>query len=76
MDESARGRGVGQALVAAAVEEFRRRGIDRFKVAVWAGNDTANAFYKRCGFELALQRKHHGLPMNVHVLQTASPAEP
>lgn len=76
VDESARGRGVGQALVAAAVEEFRRRGIDRFKVAVWAGNDTANAFYQRYGFTLALQREHHGLAMNVHVLQTASPAEP
>ena len=72
VNESARGRGVGQALVAAAVEEFRRRGIDRFKVAVWEGNETANAFYKRCGFELALQRKHHGLGMNVYVLDTAS----
>ena len=32
----ARGKGVGKALTAAAVEEFRRRGVDRFRVAVGA----------------------------------------
>ena len=70
VDESTRGKGVGKRLVATAVDEFRRRGIDRFKVAVWAGNETANAFYERCGFELALQCEHHGLPMNVYVIDT------
>ena len=74
VDPSARGRGVGKQLMAAAVEAFRRRGIERFKVAVWAGNEAANAFYQRCGFTLALQREHHGLPMNIYVLQTDPPA--
>ena len=66
----ARGRGVGRALMSAAVREFARRGIGAAKVAVWAGNEGANAFYPRCGFELALQREHHGLPMNVYVVRT------
>ena len=73
VDASARARGVGKRLMAAAVEEFRRRGIERFKVAVWAGNETANAFYQRRGFTLALQREHHGLPMNIYVLRTDTP---
>jgi len=75
VDASARGRGVGKQLMAATVSEFRRRGIDRFKVAVWAENEAANAFYRRCGFKLALQREHHGLPMNIYVLQTDTPAD-
>ena len=70
VSEGARGQGVGKALTAAAVAEFRRRGVDRFKAAVGASNETANAFYKRIGFQLALRRKHHGLPMNIYVLDT------
>jgi ribosomal protein S18 acetylase RimI-like enzyme len=76
VDAAARGRGVGKQLMAAAVEEFRRLGIEQFKVAVGADNETANAFYQRCGFTLALQREHHGLPMNIYVLQTGPPAAP
>ena len=45
-------------------------GTGKALVAVWAGNEVANVFYKRCGSELALQRKHHGLPMNVYIIDT------
>ena len=62
-----RGQGAGKALVAAATDEFRRRGIDRYKVAVWDQNEGANAFYKSCGFEFALAREHHGLGMHLYV---------
>ena len=72
----ARGKGVGKALTAAAVEEFRRRGVDRFRVAVGAANEPANAFYRRVGFEFALQRTHHGLPMNVYVFNMAKARSP
>lgn len=65
----ARRKGVGKALVAAMVSEFACRGISRVKVAVGAGNEEANAFYQRQGFERALTREHHGLPMNVYVLE-------
>lgn len=59
--------GIGTDLIDAALDEFRRRGISRAKVAVGARNEPANCFYRRCGFRLALTREHHGLPMNVYV---------
>lgn len=65
-----RGRGLGKSLMQAALNEFARRGIDRVKVAVWAENKPANAFYLAHGFALAVQRKHHGLDMNVYVAPT------
>jgi ribosomal protein S18 acetylase RimI-like enzyme len=70
VSQDARGKGVGKALMTAALREFHRRGISQVKVAVWAGNETANRFYERCGFTLALRREHHGLPMNVYTIST------
>ena len=68
----ARGKGVGKALMQAAFEEFRRRRITHVRVAVGADNAPANAFYLRCGFRLAQQRTHHGLPMNIYVADVAN----
>ncbi|HOF18942.1 MAG TPA: GNAT family N-acetyltransferase [Phycisphaerae bacterium] len=68
VSEKARGKGVGKALMQAALAEFARRSIARVKVAVWSENETANQFYLRCGFRLAITREHHGLPMNVYVI--------
>ena len=67
VDDSARGQGVGKALLQRAFEEFSRRGLRRVKVAVGGDNEGANAFYQRCGFHLAVTRQHHGLPMNIYV---------
>ena len=72
----ARGKGVGKALMQAATEEFARRGIRRIKVAVWAQNAPANAFYRKCGFELAATREHHGLPMNIYIAETSAADSP
>ncbi len=69
VSEQARGKGVGKALMKTALEEFRRRGIEKLKVAVWADNEPANQFYKQCGFRLAQTRKHHGLAMNLYVIE-------
>ena len=70
----ARGKGVGRDLLGAAMGEFARRGIAQVKVAVGAANDPANRFYRNCGFELAVETLHHGLPMNIYVAQTNSPS--
>ena len=70
VSEPTRGKGVGKALMRVVLKEFARRGIDRAKVAVSAQNETANRFYRRCGFELAVTRLHHGAPMNVYVAKT------
>lgn len=69
----ARGCGVGKALMGAALAEFARRGIPRVKLAVGADNDVANAFYRRCGFQLVQTREHHGLPMNVYAISPGCP---
>jgi ribosomal protein S18 acetylase RimI-like enzyme len=67
VSSDAAGKGVGKALMRASLEEFRRRGIAKVKVAAGADNEAANGFYRSCGFELAVTREHHGLPMNVYV---------
>ncbi|MCK4601380.1 MAG: GNAT family N-acetyltransferase, partial [Phycisphaerae bacterium] len=68
--------GVGQELMKEALEEFVQRGIEKLKVAVWAGNETANRFYRRHGFELATTRQHHGLPMNIYIIDLSEQKEP
>ena len=70
----AQGRGIGKALVQAALAEFARRGIERVKVGVGADMDRANSFYRRCGFELSLTREHHGLPMNIYTIDVGREA--
>ena len=62
----ARGRGVGRTLMETAMRDFADRGVSQARVAVWSKNETANQFYQRLGFRLALTREHHGLPMNVY----------
>lgn len=70
--KEARGQSIGRRLVRAAIEEFRRRGIEHIKVAAGAENEAPNAFYRKCGFRRALQRLHHGQTMNVYVRDTSS----
>jgi ribosomal protein S18 acetylase RimI-like enzyme len=44
-----RGRGVGEALVGAALEHFRELGLREWNLAVMDGNERARAFYERLG---------------------------
>jgi len=71
VSSQARGKGIGKVLMKTAMDEFVRRGIKQVRVAVWAGNEVANKFYQRCGFSLATTREHHGLPMNIYVIDPA-----
>ena len=50
VDESARGRGVGEALNSAAIDEARRRGAKHISLTSRAFRDTANRLYQRLGF--------------------------
>lgn len=45
-------RGLGRALLAAAVEEARRRGAAKLGLRVFAENEAARALYRSCGFEV------------------------
>jgi len=51
VDESARGRGVGEALNHAAVDEARRRGAKNVSLTSRAKREAANRLYRRIGFE-------------------------
>jgi ribosomal protein S18 acetylase RimI-like enzyme len=50
VDESARGRGVGSALLDAVDAELARRGIRDLMIGVMEGNDGARRLYERRGF--------------------------
>lgn len=55
---SARHRGLGRQLMAAAIEKAWRQGLTRIELTVRADNSNARALYERLGFE------HEGLQRN------------
>ena len=52
VDPALQGRGVGKALIEAAVDEARRRGARRLTLRVLGPNYTARRLYETCGFEI------------------------
>ena len=45
-----RGRGVGSALMAAAIDWARERGLHKLSLGVWPHNTAAIALYRKFGF--------------------------
>ncbi len=56
---AARGRGIGAALLRAAIATGRRCGAQRGLLEVRAGNLAAHALYRRCGFAVAGRRRNY-----------------
>jgi ribosomal protein S18 acetylase RimI-like enzyme len=52
VDAAARGKGVGEALTNAAIEESRRRGVRSIDLTTRPTREVANRLYARLGFEL------------------------
>ena len=52
VDESARGRGVGEALTNAAIDESRRRHVRSLDLTTRPSREAANRLYARLGFDL------------------------
>jgi RimJ/RimL family protein N-acetyltransferase len=52
VDPALRGRGVGRALIDAAIDEARRRGARRLTLRVFAPNEVARRLYESAGFEV------------------------
>jgi ribosomal protein S18 acetylase RimI-like enzyme len=52
VDETARGRGIGEALSVAALEEARRRGAKDLNLTSRPSREVANRLYQRLGFQL------------------------
>lgn len=54
-----RGRGVGSALVAGAIDRGRERGVHKLSLGVFPHNDAAIALYRKHGFEVEGRRRKH-----------------
>jgi RimJ/RimL family protein N-acetyltransferase len=54
-----RGRGVGSALVAAAIEWGRAQGLHKLSLSVWPHNEAAIALYRKFGFVEEGRRTKH-----------------
>jgi len=50
VDRDWRGRGVGSALIQAAIGLARQQGLHKLSLEVFAGNTAAIALYRKCGF--------------------------
>jgi ribosomal protein S18 acetylase RimI-like enzyme len=64
-----RGRGVGEALVAAVLEEARRRGKSEIVLEVASANSAARALYERCGFVPTGARHPHPRNADLHEIE-------
>lgn len=51
VDEAQRGRGIAGALYQQVCQYARSIGCDAVTLNVWSGNDTAMAFYQKCGLK-------------------------
>lgn len=77
VSDAAGGRGVGTAVVGAALDEFRRRRVEAVRVVTVVGNDSAVRMYERCGFvKHSRTEVHAGIAQEVLVWREAAPASP
>lgn len=75
--EEARRRGLGAALLGAALEEGARRGATLAVLEVRAGNAAAQALYTRFGFEVVGERKdYYRSPVENALVMTMPLAHP
>jgi len=65
----ARGRGVGEALVQAVLDEARRLGKSEVVLAVTSSNPTAEALYARCGFVRTGAVHDHPRRVDLHEIE-------
>ena len=56
VDAAHRQRGIGGSLIEAAKQWSRNRGLRFMQTNVWRANESAKAFYTKCGFRTITQR--------------------
>jgi ribosomal protein S18 acetylase RimI-like enzyme len=71
VQDTNRGQGVGEALVNSLHEEFRRLGVDGYKVTVYRSNEGANRFYRRMGGQFAHGFTLYGREWNLYTYRLA-----
>jgi GNAT superfamily N-acetyltransferase len=67
VEESARGAGVGEALVAAAIDRARARGCGRVELDVSESNRAAWALYERMGFSAGYKPPAPNVLMGIYL---------
>ena len=71
VDAACSGRGIGRAVVEAALAEFDRRGTARVKVVAGGDNDAALGLYRATGFADAARLEVHAGTESVVLVRTA-----
>lgn len=61
VDDGQRGKGIGQALMAAVDAWARGRGIRELELGVWAFNESAIRFYQRLGYAIVYHKMQRRL---------------
>jgi L-amino acid N-acyltransferase YncA len=77
VDESARGRGIGRALLEALVDSSERGGIWTLQTGIFPENEASVALHETVGFRVVGRRerigRHHGVWRDVLFLERRSP---
>jgi ribosomal protein S18 acetylase RimI-like enzyme len=71
VQEASRSQGIGEALLHRLHEEFRRLGVDGYKVTVYGSNAGANRFYRRMGGQYAHSFVLYGREWNLYTYSLA-----
>jgi len=58
-----RGRGLGRALIARALDHFRALGLTQAKIETLAHNDVGNHLYPAMGFTEIVRQVHYAMPL-------------
>ena len=63
VDASYQGKGIGKALINAAMDRFRNAGMEYAKIETLATNETGGGLYPRAGFKEVVRQIHYVMKM-------------
>lgn len=63
VDASCQGKGIGKALINAAMDRFRDTGMEYAKIETLATNETGGGLYPKAGFEEVVRQIHYVMKM-------------
>ena len=63
VDASCQGRGIGKALINAALDRFEQAGMDYAKIETLATNEVGGALYPKAGFQELVRQIHYVMKM-------------
>lgn len=66
VDYKYRNKGIGESLIMAVIDNFRRKGIISFKLTTKGTNDLTNNFYQKLGFNLICSFERFSIKQNIY----------